>query len=410
MSIYTATFCLMKENLGANCFGHAFVALTCFDITEDNNLVSTVQLSGFLGVPSGHPDSLERKFKKHVVRMDIDFIGNHGVWMDEEWHYYDRGEPLYGRTFLLTEAQYLALCEKDKKLKNEWKTAVNEAVENLKIPTDKKTKFKIYEHERHSKQLHAYEKEKSETEGRPARLRDFDMNIFGPSPNTCKMEAVSFLTPALTSEQAESLEGLHIAVPRLSGQNFEPIYFYSHGDLETHIKKSGEVIKTRKNNTNNATLSWAIPPQIIELPDSVQNPFAINANLDEVRAVVGKLIKLEWLLVNAKIDEVHTERKEKLINHIRNLYKKFSILNTDKSRGEEFNYFFSPGNIHLNSIQQAHILFNSLCDSISYQHDDASTPAYIATHLTEKDQIKLCEILDRKEIFKKKSCCQCVIS
>ncbi|MDX1901550.1 MAG: hypothetical protein SFW66_06050 [Gammaproteobacteria bacterium] len=410
MPIYTATFCLMKENLGANCLGHAFVALTRFDVNEENQLVSTVQLSGFLGVPSGHPDSLKRKLKKNIVRMDIDFIGNHGVWMDEEWHYYDRGEPLYGRTFLLTEAQYLALSEKDKKLKDEWKNAIDEAVEDLNISTDKQNKFKIYEYERYSKQLHAREKEKSEAEGRPARLHDFDMNVFGPSPNTCKMEAVSFLASVLTLEQAQSLEGLHIAVPRLSGKNFDPVYFYSHGDFDVHTKASGEVIKTRKNNSNNATLSWAIPPQIVELPDGTIQPFAINVDLEKVRTVVSRLIKLEWLFINAKIDKKHSQRRDKLIYFIGDLYKRFSIVDYDKSRARVLNHFFSPRSIHLESIQQANRLFDTLCDTIINQHDnDASMLAGLAAHLSEKDQIKLCEILDRKEILKKRSCCQCAI-
>ncbi len=215
-------------------------------------------------------------------------------------------------------------------------TAINEFVETQGIKGKPPEKTRIYPHEQFSRLIYATENIKAEQQGREARLKPFELRLswglFGPSlalSQNCKTQALSLLSYVLSKEQIERLTeyGEHPTVPRRSGP-MESIFFHSTGPLREHRKSSGDVVHYRDLKDPGVKLYWTVPPQELEaLSEETIKLLQIDGEYcEEVKAIVRKLQRLEWLLINSNLPEKYRPYKDELINKVVGCYKAFSFI------------------------------------------------------------------------------------
>jgi hypothetical protein len=114
----------------------------------------------------------------------------------------------------------------------------------------------------------------------------------------------------------------------------ENMYLHSCGPLRTHVRKSGEEIHYRdaKKDTN-VELYWTLPPQEIEvLSDETERWLQVSELYhDRIKEVIGRLQRLEWLFINARLPEKYHHYRELLIERIRDYYNRFAVVEAPKS-------------------------------------------------------------------------------
>ncbi|HAT1660096.1 TPA: hypothetical protein JAZ42_08270 [Legionella pneumophila] len=433
---YVVTFCTTDQEVGSNPLWHSCILLSKMD--ETSKLLEVVDNWGFYGLPTTNRNSSLLNQLKIKMGLDVDLIGNHGMLRHEELRFLDQGCGLRGVTFELTKDDFELLQRKCLQMAADQETAINEFVETQGIKGKPPEKTRIYPHEQFSRLIYATEKIKAEQQGREARLKPFELRLswglFGPSlalSQNCKTQALSLLSYVLSKEQIERLTeyGEHPTVPRRSGP-MEPIFLHSTGPLREHRKSSGDVVHYRDLKDPGVKLYWTVPPQELEaLSEETIKLFQMDEEYcEEVKAIVRKLQRLEWLLINSNVPGKYRLYKDELINKVVECYKAFSIIEPKREEpktggwyGWALSLFSAPRNAEERTLQdkikKAKSLFNTIYMAIvdNYQIDDdapienQNTLPYeetgdnrfenmveaVASYLSRKDKINLCKIIGR---------------
>lgn len=444
MSIYGVTFLTFDHFVGGNPFWHSAFCLS--KLNEETNQFEVVDTWGYYGVPStGDKTSWFVKAKK-AMGLDIDLNGNHGWLIHEEMRYMELGYGLHGHTFELTEEQFNRLQEECTKRVAAQEAAVSEELKHLGVMPTEGAKIRHYLGEEFSAHIFATEKLRARLRGIESRLKPFELNLtlspWGVSlatSHTCKTEALNILGTVLPTEKLLPYKASPF--PRFVSGGLEPIILHSVGAVSEHTKASGEKVYYRKRETG-AKLVWTFPPQKFdELAESRAKEFlAIDEEYrDEVRSVIGKLQRLEWLIRNAVIPKQYTSYRDDLIKRIVEHYRVFSVMKPELKThpkvsgwiGSTLSLFGIPKNPEqeylIRHIKSAKYLFNSLYMAIidGWRIDDSllSETAFeeerasaamggadesneeedvyynsleaLASYLPIKDQMKLCQIIGR---------------
>lgn len=329
MTIYAVTFCTMDQEAEANPLWHTCLLLSRFD--EQSRKMEVVDNWGFYGIPTTGGNSYLRRAKIQVG-LDIDLTGNHGMLRHEEIRFLDLGRGLHGVTFELTEEKFNALQVKCKKTAADQIEAINEIAEKLKLEKKDSADTRIYSYEHRSVEIFEEENKLAAAEARLPRLRPFNLNLFNPSEmNSCKGQVLKLLENIITPAQIARLVGGHRGISRFSGKT-ERIYLHSSGPLCEHVKRSGDVVHYRDGENIEVKLHWTLPPQEMEtLSGETRALFQVHQDhCDEVKQVVCRLQRLEWLFLNAKIDEQYESYKQQLLDTIKAYYTIFATITPKK--------------------------------------------------------------------------------
>lgn len=446
--IYLVTYSKQNKEAGANLLGH--IALLFSEFDENTQQLEVVDRWTFYGLPStGNTKSCLTRLKISIG-LDVDFYGNHGMLRREDMRFLDLGCGLHGVTFELTKENFELLKNNCITMAAEQERAIREVVDSQGIMGKSLEKTRIYPHEQFSPLIYALEKIKAEQQGRESRLKPFELRVSwsltGPNlhhTSNCKSQALTLLATVLSKKQIDRLTegGKHPTVPRFSGV-LEPIFLHSMGPLLQHRKSSGEVVHYRNSTDPAVKLYWTLPPQELEaLSTDTIKLFEVDKEYcPEVKAIVGKLQRLEWLLRNASIPAKYQRNQADLILRVIECYKTFSIIEpkeaTEKVSGLT-GYIFSLFSLPRDKeelrlqrkITQAKMLFNSLymaivdgwkindssssCSSSSSSSSSGTTTEVseskeearsvvldtpleaLASYLSTKDQKNLCSIIGR---------------
>lgn len=415
---YTVTFCSMDTQLESNWLWHSCILLSKLD--ESLQKLEVVDSWGFYGVPStDHPESWWKKLKSSV-RVDVDFIGNHGKWRHEETRYLDRGVGLHGKTFELTSEQFDSFTRYMNDLAEQEEEAIKEAADFLKLTPQ--SSVRSYPYESFSSVIYSIEQARARVENRPSRLKPFELRVgldyWGPhvrDAHTCKSTVIKALNAVLSVEQIHSLteNGQHPTVPRYSGPN-EIFYLHSTGPMHAHVKKSGQKVSYRnKIGEEGVRVFWTIPPQLCEVlsAETASLFFLETRHVKEAKEVVSCLQQLEWLLHNAPVAAEQQALKQALIHSVVQCYAQFAVIekrpqpSKEKMGGWSFFPFtlFQPEQSPLKlKIKAAHALLDAIYHAIeeSRQADESSTlyplaPTQVLAFFKEDDQRKICRLLKR---------------
>lgn len=344
--MYTVTFCAQDYKVGGNPLWHACLLLS--KTSPETQQLEVVNNWGFYGLPTTSGDSLIRSIKIKFG-LDVDLLGSHGMLRHEEMRFLDQGMGLHGVTFELTEEQFNLLDKRCLDAVAAQKAAIEEIVPKG-LRGKPAGQEKIYSHEQYAPEIYKLEKALSAQEGRESRLKPFDLaiNQWGPNlkqSNTCKSRAVGLLDGILTQQQMARLTQ-HPTVPRRSGP-MEDLYLYSSGPLHSHTKANGKKVHFRKMEDEGVRLFWAIPPQEMEYFSEEADALKMDAEeLSEAKLIVGQLIRLEWVVRNADVEDKYQQDKTKLIEKLNQCYQCFATLKDKKeelpSKKSIFYQFFSP--------------------------------------------------------------------
>lgn len=435
---YFVTFCTMDPEIGANPMWHS-----CLLLSKENETLKKLEVVdnwGFYGLPTtGEQDGLIRKLKLQIG-LDVDFTGNHGMLRHEETRFLDAGHGLHGVTFELTQEQFELLQKKCTTMDSEQQSAIKEVVDSLKLERKDPKKTRIYPYEQYSLVIYELERKKALEEKRESRLKPFDFQLsFDLSglnlkkSHTCKSQGLTLLNGILSQEQIARLteHGQHPTIPRYSG-NTEKLFLHSTGPLLQHEKSNGDVVYYRDAKDPDVKLYWTLPPQEIEvLSEETSKNFLVDEEYcDEVKVVISRLQRLEWLFRNAPLPEKYHQYKEDLLEELVDLYQSFSVIDTkqDKQKisgfqGYALSLFSIPRGEHEKSLQskikQAKMIFNMLYmaiidhweigeellkpmsivpveqESMTNSESYHTPPETIASYLCLEDKIALCEIVGR---------------
>lgn len=330
MPIYTVTYCTMDETLGANPFWHTCLLLSCFD--EHSKKLEVVESWGFYGLPTTNQESLLRTLKIKVG-MDVDLYGNHGMLRHEEMRYLELGVGLHGATFEVAEENFRVLQDKCKMMADRQQQAIDDAVKSFNLKGKPQAHTRIYPYEHLSKHILALEEAAAKEQNRSPRLKKFALSFF--EPHTCKMVVLDLLEGVLTPSQVNRVRGFHHAVSRFSGK-MENILLHSSGPLRQHAKRSGETVYYHDGADAGVKLHWTLPPQEIEtMSGEVKDLFKVHdEHCDGVKKVVRKLQQLEWLFRNAMFEQKNFDRRDRLVNLIREHYEVFAVVEPKTPRLE----------------------------------------------------------------------------
>ncbi len=338
--MFTVTFCAMDYSL----MWHACVLLSRSD--AETQKLEVVNTWGFYGVPSIEDYSFTKTIKKSLG-LEVAFSGSHGKWRHEDIRYLDRGKHLHGRTFELTEEQFLALEQHFINLEKEENEAIEEIASFLQLKP--KADHKIYAYEDYGAFIFSIEKAKANASNREPRLHSFELNFsldwWGPhlrNAHTCKSEAIVALRNAHTNTgsilnkgQIDELtvSGKHPSFPRFSGTKMEDIRLHSSGPLSTHTKKSGEKIYFR--DKDGVRVFWTLPPQNIDfLTDSSQQLGIIKPEQrSKVINLITQLQSLEWVLYNSSVEQHY---KQDFTAKLVKVYEAFATIHIDNNKLEEW--------------------------------------------------------------------------
>lgn len=324
MAIFTVTFATMDQDTGANPFWHTFLFLSRLD--EATKKMEVVETWGFYGNPPSSKNTFARKLKAGMG-LETDFYGNHGTLKHEELRYLDLGCGLHGTTFEITEEQFNELSNRCKKMDEEHRQAVAEALPKIG-EVKLKAKCRNYKEEDHALQIYETELAKAKEEKREPRLKPFTLVSTKGCVYTCKGQVLDLLGGILAPVHIERLKGGHYAISRLSGK-MENVFLHSRGQLHTHTKSSGKSIKYRDFADKDVRLFWSIPPQEIVTNSAKTHALLTMPSkfIPEVEKVVSQLQKIEWLIINANLTKEHDSLREKVLQQIQNCYEAFSIIN-----------------------------------------------------------------------------------
>ncbi|MBI2786550.1 MAG: hypothetical protein HYX60_09730, partial [Legionella longbeachae] len=371
---YAVTFCVFDHTVGGNPAWHGSFFLSQLD--KDKKLLEVVDTWGFYGVTTTtDPNSCSGKLKTKYA-LNVDFSGNHGMYIHEEVRFMDLGHGLHGYTFELTQEQFEKLQKKctDEVLGQE--SAIKEYVSTHPLKIDPKRKVRIYKEEAYSKEIFEEEQSNAIKEKRSPRLKPFNFiswGTFGPTlkdTHTCKTGAIDLLEGILTEKQLAPFKDTFI--PRFI-PGLEPVFLHSTGPLRTHTRNSGKTVFYRdKNKDEDVKLYWSLPPQRFDaLSKETKDLLTVDEEyIQESKSVVSKLQGLEWLIRNATLPDNYKDYKNDLIQRIIDYYRAFSIIEPHTEPkisgiyGFTLSLFSAPRSknerIIQNKIKQAKMLFNSL--------------------------------------------------
>lgn len=417
MPIYTVTYCTMDQEAGANPMWHTCLLLS--RLNEQTQKLEVIDNWGFYGLPSTVPNSILRRVKIKAG-LDVDLTGNHGMLRHEELRFLDLGCGLHGATFELTEEKFNELQQKCLKMVADQEAAINDVVKPLGLKGKPPSKSRIYPHEDLSTHIFALEKARAKELGKEPRLKEFNL-MFGCA-RTCKAQAIELLEGILSPAQIKRITGLHRAVSRFSGK-MENIYLHSSGPMRQHVKRSGEAIYYRDAADPAVKLHWTLPPQEIEtLSGETRDLFKVHSDhCDEVKVIVRRLQRLEWLFINAVIDANYFELRDRLVTLIRNHYEAFAKIepkqakNTQSGWTGSFLWLLSlPRDSDeatlMTQIKKANHLFNSLYMAMDEADEKPRTNfesneaieedelIYLVNCLGQDRQQELCNIIGRNYI------------
>lgn len=434
---YAVTYCVLDHEFNGNFFWHSCILLSRWD---EGGKIEVINNWGFYGVPStSHQIGLGKLQIK--LGLDIDLKGNHGMLRHEDLRFLDLGLGLHGVTFELTKEKFELLQDKCETLADEQEKAIMEVVEEEGIEAKVSNKTRIYRYEDHSRHIYQQEKIKAQAQGRLPRLKPFEINLsftmWGPALNqshTCKSQIISLLDGILSPQQITRLteKGKHPTVPRYSGV-LERIYLHSSGPLRQHQTSSGAIIHYRDLQDPGVKLHWTLAPQEIETwSEDTNNTLRISEEYcDEVKQVVGRLQRLEWLFYNAELPIIYKRYQTNLINRIHDCYEAFSQPESKKANAKSTGWkayglslFSLPRDQYelslLQKLEMAKHLFNSLYMAVAEGwkiYDDClpeteqllednegviddDYPHFnpleaLSAYLSVNDKIKLCSIIGR---------------
>ncbi|KTD79233.1 hypothetical protein [Legionella waltersii] len=448
---YVVTHCTFDGEAGGNPLWHSCILFSKMD--EEKKMLEVVDTWGFYGLPTTNPSNSYLNQLKKKIGLDVDLTGNHGWLRHEDARYLDLGCGLHGTSFELTEDSFKQLRQECLKMVSDQEQAVKEVVESQGIKGKEQGKERIYSHEQFSNLIYKIELIKAEQQKREPRLKPFELRMSlgwtGPSlscSSTCKTQSISLLSKVLSKEQIDRLteEGKHPSVPRFSGQD-ERIYLHSTGPVREHKKASGDVVYYRDFKDPDVKLYWTVPPQEIEtLSDETLNLLGVDSeHCDEVKGLVRKLQRSEWLIRNTKLPEKYQSYQKALIEQIVLTYREFSTIEPKKPEpkvsgwyGYALSLFSAPRNEEEKKlfikIRNAKMLLNSLYMAMvddwkindklpmepavykSYKasseeqkglSESQETPIDLANpiesvvcYMSTKDKINLCQILGRRYV------------
>lgn len=412
---YTVTFCAFDHTVEGNPFWHGSFFLSKLD--ESKQLLEVAETWGFYGVTS----TTDRKSwwgkLKASFALDVDFQGNHGILTNEEVRFMDLGHGLHGYTFEITDEQFAEIQKRCAQAVAEQEAAIKEVVGSEKIPPDLSRKVRFYKEEPVSKYIFEIEKYKAKREGRPSRLKPFDLQLsfglWGPSlekSHTCKSEALNLLEGILTEEQLAPFKAT--SLPRFI-RGLEPILLHSTGPLHTHTRSSGKEVFFRDRHDEDVKLYWSVPPQYFDaLSKDTADLFSIDKEyISEVKNTVSKLQRVEWLLRNASLPIQYQVYKNHLIENIIASYRAFAIIEPQRDtkisgwQGFALSLFSLPRSTEERKLQdkihQAKMLLNSMYMAVVDEWEieaDYSDYEAIVSYLSIEDKKELCQILGRNYI------------
>ncbi len=432
MLIYTITYCALDERFEGNIFWHSCLLFSECD--DQGGKMRVVDNWGFYGLPTTARDDILSKVKIRLG-LDVDFEGNHGMLRHEDLRYLEMGFGLHGVTFEVTKSQFDELQARCVRMSEAQDAAIMEAVAALGVEKERAEKYRIYPFEKFSRQIFAYEMQMAAHDEREPRLKPFEIRPsctkWGPALNqsrTCKSQTIMLLNGILTPAQISRLteNELHPTVPRYSG-TMEDIYLHSSGPLRRHTKASGKIVYYRDSADAGVQLHWSLPPQEIEtLSDTTRDLFLSGKKyIDEVKTVIGRLQRLEWLFMNAELPAVFQSYREDLLSRICEFYGVFSQVEPKQHgrsisgcQGYMLTLFSWPRNKDektlLDKLASAKNLITNLYAAIvdGWEINDdcpsemdqgpvmGDMPYYnpleaLAAYLTAEDKMKLCSIVGR---------------
>lgn len=322
MQPYTVTFCTMDPNAGANPLWHTCILLSQYD--EKTRKMEMVENWGFYGMPATNGDSwlgsLKRKYK-----VDTDIYGNHGWWRHEDVRYLDLGHGLHGVTFELTEDEFNALQEKcraieagqNKILEMAEAIAKTDGIQPLK-------KFRNHKWEHISPVLDKLDRDLAKAQNREPYLKPFDLHPVG---RTCKVQVLEVLDGILTDQQLQRVTGAFTSISRFSGTQ-ENLYLHSTGPMRQFTKSTGQVVNYRHIDDEGVKVFWTVPPQEMEMLDPhSENFFRLDPQkISQVKVLVSKLQRLEWLFINNPVPNYQKIIQDNAVQQIRILYNNFATI------------------------------------------------------------------------------------
>lgn len=425
---YVVTYCTFDRNAGGNPLWHSCLLFS--KLNQETGLLEVVDNWGFYGVPTTNRSNSWMNQLKIKIGLDVDLTGNHGMLRHEEMRFLDLGIGLNGTSFELSEEQYNLLHASCLKMVADQYAAIHEVVDSQHIEGAPPEKTRIYAHEKYSRIIYDLEKIKAEQQKREPRLKPFELRMnwgfWGPSlaqSYNCKSQAISLLSLVLSKAQIDRLTvgGQHPTIPKYSGK-MESIHLHSEGPLRRHKKASGRIVHFRDGSDAGVKLYWTVPPQNIEVRSpATKKLLEIEGNYcSEVKKVVSRLQRLEWLFRNALVPEKYESYRQDLIAQIILYYKSFAVIlpKTEEKMVSGWLGFglyllsaprsMSERNLLL-KLREANLLFNSLYMAIvdGYEIDDSlpscvsgsegdSNPLeHLAAYLSVDDQKQLCRIIGR---------------
>lgn len=390
---HLVTFCTFDSTVEGNPAWHGAFILS--KLNEEKKLVEVFDTWGFYGVPATGDRNHWFTRLKRSLGLDVDFFGNHGWLVHEEVRYMDLGHGLHGYSYELSEEQFNQLQTECLKRVADQEAAVHDAVQKKGFKKTSTAKIRHYPQEEFSREIFQIEREDAQNNHRESRLKPFDLALsragFRPSlkgSHTCKSEALEILATVLSAEQLAPYRTS--TFPRFVSGNMEDILLHSEGEVVEHLKASKERIYFRARTTPGVKLIWSVPPQKIDaLPDSnTQANFAVDPEYSlEVKAIVSKLQRLDWLLRNAQVPEQYQEYQHRLVERVVACYCAFEVIEPETKTskvsglsGFAYSLFSWPKNKEqanlMTRINAAKDLFNSLYMAIvsGWEIDDALLP------------------------------------
>lgn len=401
MTHYFVTYAsTQKTGYMGNPLGHSCILLSVLD--DSASKIEVKDVWGFYGIPS--PDdqnSWKRSFKK-IIGLDLDFYGNHGFLLREKPCYLELNSNFFllGLTFSLDKEQYERLSENCMNMFLEQEAAISEAALALHCLALEEDQFQIYKYEKNSREIYAYEQALAKSNHKPPRLHPYELRFdFEAAPpyffhsrhsHNCKTQAISLLSSVLTPKQIAllTLNGTRPTVPKA----FEPqeaLYFHCTGPLSSGEDLGKPFYYHEPFGTNiNPQIKcfFTLPPQIIEMDSAVSaslNCLKISKlYLKELKPLVFKLQRLEWILLNAGFAESHP-----LIEKLRLKYQKIAEICCDHPK--ELNHvFFGPEGDPLKKLMdESQDLLTTISQHLCIKESDFSG-------LPSNDQKEIAQILD----------------
>ncbi len=379
-------------------FGHISIFLS----ESEGNKLKVSHRYGYYGVPStSEPDSFIGRIKK-ARNVDLDLTGNHGMLIDEEIFWFDKGSGVHGVTIEIYPEQFKAIYEKCEAKKRQQYLAIAEIVPKLPH-TDQKTNYKYYPQEKHSYQIFQRELERARENSEEPRLYPFGVKfslsmdgLFKDSSN-CKTGALAILKDIIAPEHLRRLtdNGAYPVRPGRSGP-MEEILFHSSGPLSTRKTKQG-VKQYRKNGTG-ANLYWTIPPQeLIRLPVSSFPPLIEKELCAKMKATAKKLQALEEMLRNSTLTE--SESTKKLIEKIVYCYEAFSFIEDNQKEPRNVG-LFDKNDLTTMRIKKNLLAAEQLLESVylalttAKQNIAANDPEIVLTFLSAQDREKMLSVVN----------------